>query len=134
MGFLGAHVGSLCRAEEERSSWGETGTPLRQCPVGSGSARRKSTNSGQRKGFCFQCVSQLLVAAAKILLALQKETLFRGLYFQFQFNSSQCWKACPALHHPAAVSQPLVELPSCNRIGMASGSLGSLIYYTTFCA
>lgn len=78
LGFLGAHVGSLCGAEEEQSSWGVTGAPLWQRPMGFGSARRKSTNSGQRKGFCFQRVSQLSVAAAKILLALQKETLFGG--------------------------------------------------------
>lgn len=65
---------------------------------------------------------------------LQKETLFRGLYFQFQFNSSQYCKAYSILHYPNAISQPRVELPLCDGVEMGSRSLGSLIYLMHKCA
>lgn len=50
---------------EERGCPATMGVPLQQQPAVLGSPGKKRGNTSQRKGFCFQCVSQLLVAAAK---------------------------------------------------------------------
>lgn len=41
------------------------GVPLQQRPVVLGSPEKERGDTSQRKGFCFQCTSQILGAAAK---------------------------------------------------------------------
>lgn len=49
----------------ERGCLATMGVPLQQRPVVLGSPGKKTGDTSQRKGFCFQSVSQLLVTAAK---------------------------------------------------------------------
>lgn len=61
-------VGAAPAMQDRRQEWGcpaVTDLLLLQRPVVLGSPGKKRSNTKQRKGFCFQCISQLLVTAAK---------------------------------------------------------------------
>lgn len=64
---------------EEQGCPAMMGIPLQHRPVVLGSHRKES----QREGFCFQCIGQLLVAAAKNagLTSTAKRNSVQGSFF-----------------------------------------------------
>lgn len=108
------------------------GVPLQQRPVVLGSPGKEWGDTSQRKGFCFQCISQILGAAAKNADFISTAKINCSGVFIFNSSLIHVNTAKHILHYPNAISQPQVELPSCYGVEMGSGSLGSWSYYTKF--